>query len=122
MLSDEPDEVAALAPVKPEQAAIADNLFNFLELEMTRRGITQLPPVQTGFGSLAAEIVNALGRANFNDISFFGGVAQEANIRLAASGKAKAISCGSVKMSSEVKSSSRKTSRCAAASSSETAR
>lgn len=103
VLSDEPDEVAALAPVKPEQAAIADNLFNFLELEMTRRGITQLPPVQTGFGSLAAEIVNALGRANFNDISFFGGVAQEANIRLAASGKAKAISCGSVKMSSEVK-------------------
>lgn len=103
VMSDEPDEVAALAPVKPEQAAIADNLFNFLELEMKRRGIKQLPPVQTGFGNLAAEIVNALGRSNFSDISFFGGVAQEANIKLAASGKAKAVSCGSVKMSSEVK-------------------
>ena len=103
VMSDEPDEVTALAPVKPEQAAIADNLFNFLELEMKRRGIKQLPPVQTGFGNLAAEIVNALGRSNFSDISFFGGVAQEANIKLAASGKAKAVSCGSVKMSSEVK-------------------
>ena len=103
VMSDEPDEVAALAPVKPEQAAIADNLFNFLELEMKRRGIKQLPPVQTGSGNLAAEIVNALGRSNFSDISFFGGVAQEANIKLAASGKAKAVSCGSVKMSSEVK-------------------
>ena len=103
VMSDEPDEVAALAPVKPEQAAIADNLFNFLELEMKRRGIKQLPPVQTGFGNLAAEIVNALGRSNFSDISFFGGVAQEANIKLAASGKAKAVSRGSVKMSSEVK-------------------
>ena len=103
VMSDEPDEVAALAPVKPEQAAIADNLFNFLELEMKRRGIKQLPTVQTGFGNLAAEIVNALGRSNFSDISFFGGVAQEANIKLAASGKAKAVSCGSVKMSSEVK-------------------
>ena len=103
VMSDEPDEVAALAPVKPEQAAIADNLFIFLELEMKRRGIKQLPPVQTGFGNLAAEIVNALGRSNFSDISFFGGVAQEANIKLAASGKAKAVSCGSVKMSSEVK-------------------
>ena len=103
VMSNEPDEVTALAPVKPEQAAIADNLFNFLELEMKRRGIKQLPPVQTGFGNLAAEIVNALGRSNFSDISFFGGVAQEANIKLAASGKAKAVSCGSVKMSSEVK-------------------
>ena len=103
VMSDEPDEVTALAPVKPEQAAIDDNLFNFLELEMKRRGIKQLPPVQTGFGNLAAEIVNALGRSNFSDISFFGGVAQEANIKLAASGKAKAVSCGSVKMSSEVK-------------------
>lgn len=101
--SDEPDEVAALAPVKPEQAAIADNLFNFLELEMKKRGATQLPPIQTGFGNLAAEIVTALGRSNFSDISFFGGVAQEANIKLAASGKASAISCGSIKMSAEVK-------------------
>lgn len=102
VMNDEPDEVAELAPVKAEQAAIADNLFNFLELEMKRRGLTHLPPVQTGFGNLAAEIVNALGRSNFSDICFFGGVAQEANIKLAASGKAKAISCGSIKMSPEV--------------------
>lgn len=103
VITDELDEVTALAPAKPEQTAIADNLFNFLELEMTRRGIVQLPPIQTGFGSLAAEIVNALGRSNFSNISFFGGVAQEANIRLAASGKVRAISCGSVKMSPVVR-------------------
>lgn len=98
VFSDIPDTVAALSPVKPEQIAIADNLLNFLELEMKRQGRTQLPPIQTGFGNLAAEIVNGLGRSNFNDIEFFAGVAQEANINLVASGKAKAISCGSVKM------------------------
>lgn len=102
VFSDEPDQVTALAPSKPEQIAIANNLFNFLELEMKRSGRTMLPPVQTGFGNLAAEIVSALGNSNFKDICFFGGVAQEANIKLAASGKARAISCGSIKMSPAV--------------------
>lgn len=102
VFNDEPDVVAPLAPAKPEQISIANNLFNFIELEMKRQGKTELPPIQTGFGNLAAEIVNAFGRSNFKDITFFGGVAQEANINLVASGKAKAVSCGSVKLSPAV--------------------
>lgn len=98
VFSDIPDQVSPLAPAKPEQLRLADHLFNFLELEMKRLGRTQLPPVQTGFGNLASEIVYGLGRSNFHDIAFFGGVAQEANIALVASGKARAVSCGSVKM------------------------
>lgn len=102
VLTDEPDSVAALAPSKPEQIMIANNLFNFLELEMKRCGRTSLPPIQTGFGNLASEIVTALGNSDFKELSFFGGVAQEANIRLVAEGKARAVSCGSVKMSPAV--------------------
>lgn len=99
---DIPDTVAPLAPAKPEQLKIADNLFNFLELEMRRQGRSSLPPIQTGFGNLAAEIVNGLERSEFKDIEFFAGVAQEANVNLVASGRAKAISCGSVKMTPRV--------------------
>lgn len=100
---DEKDEVADLAPVKPAQKAVSDNLLNFLELEMKRQGRTSLPPIQTGFGNLAAEIVSGLGNSTFRDLEFFGGVAQEANIRLLKEGKARTVSCGSVKMSENVR-------------------
>lgn len=99
----EADEVAELAPVKPAQKAISDNLLNFLELEMKRQGRTRLPPIQTGFGNLAAEIVNGLGSSSFRDLEFFGGVAQEANIRLLKEGRARTVSCGSVKMTNTVR-------------------
>jgi len=102
VITDEPDEVAALAASKPEQIAIANNLFSFLEHEAKRQGWETLPPIQTGFGNLAAEIVTALGKSSFKDLCFFGGVAQEANIRLAAEGRVRAVSCGSVKMSPAV--------------------
>ena len=100
--SDILDEVAELAPVKPAQKAVSDNLLNFLELEMKKQGKTTLPPIQTGFGNLAAEIVTGLGESSFRDLEFFGGVAQEANIRLVKDGKARAITCGSVKCSEPV--------------------
>ena len=57
--------------------AHSDNLLNFLELEMQRCGEKQLPPVQTGFGNLASEIVYGLGRSNFNNIEFFCGGNQQ---------------------------------------------
>lgn len=96
--SDVPDETPTLAPVKAAQIAVSDNLLNFLELEMRRQGLRQLPPIQTGFGNLAAEIVENFGRSDFRDIAFFAGNTQEANVRLVAQGKAKSISCGSVQM------------------------
>lgn len=99
---DQPDEVMALAPVKPEQKAVSDHLLNFLEMEMKRQGRTTLPPIQTGFGNLAAEIVTGLGESSFRDLEFFGGVAQEANIRLLKEGKARTVACSSVKMTEEV--------------------
>lgn len=100
--SDLLDEVAELAPVKPAQKAVSDNLINFLELEMKKQGRTELPPIQTGFGNLAAEIVTGIGQSSFKDLEFFGGVSQEANIRLVKEGKVRAITCGSIKCSAPV--------------------
>lgn len=96
--SDMPDELASIAPANQSQIKISENLLSFLEDEMHRRGRKTLPPVQTGFGNLAAEIVSELGNSPFRDLEFFAGYAQEANVRLAAEGKVKAISCGSLQM------------------------
>lgn len=100
--SEELDEVPPFAPAKKEQKALAKNLFDFLEIEMRRGGMKTLPPLQTGFGNLANEVVTEIGKSHFNDIEFFCGGAQKANLALAAAGKAKGISCGSLQMSTDV--------------------
>lgn len=95
------DETTPPAPARPEQKAIAQNLFNFLELEQRRTGMHSLPPIQTGFGNLANEIVNSFSSSHFRDIEFFCGGLQAANLRLLAEGTAAAASCGSVELTPE---------------------
>lgn len=96
------DKTSPLPPVKPEQIAIAHHLFNFLELEMAKTSTKSLPPIQTGFGSLAAEIVNCFADSAFQDLSFYCGGIQAANLSLLASGRAVAASCGSIQLTPEV--------------------
>lgn len=81
---------------------IAQNLFNFLEIELSKTKRGSLPPIQTGFGNLASEIVNAFGNSNFKDIEFFCGGLQESNIELIVNGKVKAASTGSIQMTPRV--------------------
>lgn len=100
--SSELDETKPLTAATESQKQIAQHLIAFLGEEMQRRGSNVLPPIQTGFGNMAGEIAVSLGNSDFTDIEFFCGGVQEENIELLASGKARAISCGSIKMTPRV--------------------
>ena len=79
---------------------IADHLFNFLELEVGKTGY--LPPIQTGFGSLADSVADAFQHSSFDDLQFFCGGITEPVLELLASGKAVALSTGGLGMSERV--------------------
>lgn len=79
--------------------AIAAHLFDFLEVERKTAWGGRLPPFQTGFGSIATSLANALGDSNFTDIQFFCGGIGEAVLRLIAAGKVSAASTGGIEMS-----------------------
>jgi succinyl-CoA:acetate CoA-transferase len=80
--------------------SIADHLFNFLELEVQKTG--HLPPIQTGFGSLADSIADAFQQSSFSDLQFFCGGITEPVMELLATGKATALSTGGLGMSERV--------------------
>lgn len=67
---------------------LADNLFNFLELERRRRRWKKFPPIQSGIGNMANSLVKLLQKTDFRDLEFFCGLLQEANVELLASGQA----------------------------------
>lgn len=99
--SSELDETSKLAESKPEMIRIAENLFDFLAQEV-KKNWKYLPPIQTGFGNLASEIVHAFEKSEFQDITFFCGGLQEANLDLIVKGKVKAASTGSIQMTPAV--------------------
>ena len=80
--------------------SVADHLFNFLELEVQKTGY--LPPIQTGFGSIADSIADAFQHSGFRDLQFFCGGITEPVLELLASGKATALSTGGLGMSERV--------------------
>lgn len=80
---------------------IADHLFNFLELEVGKSG-GYLPPIQTGFGSIADSIADAFQQSSFRNLQFFCGGITEPVLELLVSGKATALSTGGLGMSARV--------------------
>lgn len=90
--------------ITPESARIADHLFNFLELEISKNHNRILPPIQTGFGGIADAIATAFEHSSFNDLQFFCGGVGGAVMELLASGKAKALSAGGLEMNGRVES------------------
>ena len=81
--------------------SIADHLFNFLELEVQKTG-GHLPPIQTGFGSIADSIADGFQQSGFRNLQFFCGGITEPVLELLASGKATALSTGGLGMSERV--------------------
>lgn len=100
--SDEKDMTPAAVESKPQMVNVVNHLLDFLELEIQRFPGQRLPPIQTGFGGLASEIVKGLGRSAFRDISFFCGGLQEANMELIANDRVQAASTGSIQMTPRV--------------------
>jgi len=102
--SDIPDFVPeARGQADGTQRKIAENLLNFLEIEVAKRHNGRLPPLQTGFGGLADTVVNALEGTSFREIEFFCGGVTEPAVNLLASGKASGISTGALQLSPRVR-------------------
>lgn len=100
--SREPDAFPDSPSSTQEMRAAVDHLLNFLEIECEKNYGGKLPPVQTGFGNLATEIVKGLGRSKFQNLEFFCGGLQESNLALVADGRAKSVSGGSFQMTENV--------------------
>ena len=82
-------------------SSIADHLLNFLELEVRKTG-GHLPPIQTGFGSIADSVADGFQRSGLRNLQFFCGGTTEPVLELLVSGKATAISTGGLGMSERV--------------------
>ncbi len=80
---------------------IAGHLFDFLEEEFKEDGGV-LPPIQTGFGSIANAVAENFQKSNFHDLQFFCGGITEPVLELLVSGKATALSAGGLGMSPRV--------------------
>ncbi|MBC2733939.1 MAG: hypothetical protein HF981_06235 [Desulfobacteraceae bacterium] len=96
-----PEQMGAQPKSTAEAIRIADHLFNFLELELHKKGGI-LPPIQTGFGIIASAIADAFRQSNFSDLQFFCGGITEPVMELLVSGKATALSTGGLGMSARV--------------------
>ena len=96
--SDELDQVVAPARELVEAEEISKHLNRFLESEFD----DDLPPLQTGFGGIARNIVKGLKETKFKDIQFFCGILQEENIELLNSDIGKSASTGSIEMTERV--------------------
>ncbi len=97
-----PEEPGALPRDHALAGDMAGHLLNFLELEFQGRK-EELPPLQTGFGSLADSIIKALGKSGFRDLEFFCGGITEPVLELWLQGKVQGISTGGLGMSSRVR-------------------
>ncbi len=76
--------------------------MNFLEIELLRTGGV-LPPLQTGFGTMAHTVAEAFGRSSFRDLQFFCGGIGEAVLELMYSGTAAVVSTGGFSINERVR-------------------
>ena len=97
-----PERSRPQPPASPETRQIVSNLFAFLEQESQKHFNGNLPPIQTGFGSLANAIAGAFSTSRFKDLQFFCGGVGEPILELLASGRATAISTAGLEMSDRV--------------------
>ncbi len=96
-----PERIAPPLKNPLEAKQIAAHLFDFLELKVQQTD-GRLPPLQTGFGTIANSIADAFQDSHFNDIQFFCGGIGVSVMELLASGKASALSTGGLEMSERV--------------------
>jgi succinyl-CoA:acetate CoA-transferase len=99
--SDIPERIGAQPAATTVTRRIAGHLFDFLEREYPREK-TALPPIQTGFGSIADSIVEAFQESPFGDLQFYCGGITEPVLELFSSGKARALSTGGLGMTDRV--------------------
>lgn len=93
VISDIPDNGRSVAAIDETSQKIADNLVQFLKDE-TKAGRlpAQLPPLQSGVGSVANAVLAGLKDSNFENINIYSEVLQDAVFDLMDAGK---VACAS---------------------------
>jgi succinyl-CoA:acetate CoA-transferase len=99
--TDIPERLGVQPGRTPVTQRIAGHLFDFLEREYPQRK-ADLPPIQTGFGSIADSIIDAFRESRFSDLQFYCGGIGEPVLELLVSGKATALSTGGLGMTERV--------------------
>ena len=107
-----PDKIAAvifcnivdgnkeLQPADETMQAIAEHLMTFLESEVKAGRLTDpLPPLQSGVGGVANAVLSCLAKSDFNDLTVYTEVMQDAVLELIEAGKVKVASATALTIS-----------------------
>lgn len=101
---DIPDGNSELAPADSTMQAIAEHLIAFLEQEVKENRMPlPLPPLQSGVGGVANAVLSCLEKSDFEDLTVYTEVMQDAVLRLLDSGKVKAVSATAMTISPSMK-------------------
>lgn len=110
--SEAPDTPDKFVNNDPAARKIAQNLFNFLELEIQQGRLPkELRPIQSGIGNIANSVVSGFIDSNFKNLQFYCGVLQEGILELFDQGKVLYASGGALAPTAKVLSSIAKDAR-----------
>lgn len=102
VITDMPDDARPLAPIDATSQKIADNIVAFLKNEIAAgRMPEEMLPLQSGVGSVANAVLEGLLHSEFENLSFYSEVIQDAALKLIDAGKMKICSGTSLTLSQE---------------------
>lgn len=102
VLTDVPNTPAGIIPPDDETQMIADHLIAFIRSEIEAGRLSnELPPLQSGVGSVANAVMNGLLESEFTDLDVYSEVLQDSVINLIDAGKVRCASGCSFTLSEE---------------------
>ena len=100
IFSDIVDGNSELQPADETMQAIAEHLIAFLEKEVEAGRLSNpLPPLQSGVGGVANAVLSCLAESDFEDLTVYTEVMQDAVLKLIDSGKVKMASATALTIS-----------------------
>ncbi|WP_374058335.1 acetyl-CoA hydrolase/transferase family protein [Bacillus aquiflavi] len=102
VISNIPDSPSTIVPPDEETQTMANHLMDFLRLEIKAGRLgNNLPPLQSGVGSVANAVMHGLLESEFTDLEVYSEVLQDAMFDLIDAGKIKFASGCSMTLSEE---------------------
>jgi succinyl-CoA:acetate CoA-transferase len=102
VLSDKVDQTRPLKPVDAVSEQISDHIIKFLEAEVkTGRLPEDLPPLQSGVGSIANAVFFGFAKSSFKNLTCYTEVIQDGMIDLIRNGRIKVASSSALSLSPE---------------------
>lgn len=102
VITDKPDSEARILPPDEATKAIAGQLIDFLGHEVRKGRLSkQLPPLQAGIGATANAVLQGFLASNFENLTMYSEVLQDAVFTLFDAGKMSFASCTSITLSAK---------------------